>query len=77
MSSTRARVRVTSATGTATAWPNEKPSTPTPDCSSGCVLLRARRGVAPVRPVASFAQEILSAGGVVSFIREQGDFPWV
>lgn len=39
--------------------------------------LRAPGGVATVRPLASFAQEILSAGGVVSYLREHGDFPRV
>ena len=28
-------------------------------------------------PMASFAQEILSAGGVVAYLREHGDFPRV
>lgn len=37
--------------------------------------LRTPNGIAPVRPLASFAQEILSAGGVVAYLREHGDFP--
>jgi methanogen homoaconitase small subunit len=40
-------------------------------------VLRAPRGAAAVRPMASFAQEILSAGGVVAYLREHGDFPRV
>src|SRR5712692_3946232 len=40
-------------------------------------LLRTPRGAAAVRPLASFAQEILSAGGVVAYLREHGDFPRV
>ena len=40
-------------------------------------LLRAPGGAASVRPLASFAQEILSAGGVVAYLREHGDFPRV
>lgn len=43
----------------------------------GAGVLRTPRGVAAVRPLASFAQEILSAGGVVSYLREHGDFPRV
>ena len=38
-------------------------------------LLRAPAGDAPLRPLAPFAQEILSAGGVVAYLREHGDFP--
>lgn len=38
-------------------------------------VLRTRNGVAALRPLASFAQEILTAGGVVSYLREHGDFP--
>jgi len=40
-------------------------------------LLRAPGGTATLRPLASFAQEILSAGGVVAYLREHGDFPRV
>ena len=40
-------------------------------------VLRAPGGTATVRPLASFAQEILSAGGVVAYLREHGDFPSV
>jgi len=40
-------------------------------------LLRAPGGAASVRPLATFAQEILSAGGVVAYLREHGDFPRV
>ncbi|HUQ17266.1 MAG TPA: 3-isopropylmalate dehydratase [Candidatus Saccharimonadales bacterium] len=40
-------------------------------------LLRAPRGDAALRPLAPFAQEILSAGGVVAYLREHGDFPAV
>jgi 3-isopropylmalate dehydratase small subunit len=40
-------------------------------------VLRAPRGAATVRPLATFAQEILSAGGVVAYLREHGDFPRV
>ncbi|GAC1461355.1 MAG: 3-isopropylmalate dehydratase small subunit [Candidatus Limnocylindrales bacterium] len=40
-------------------------------------LLRAPRGNATLRPLAPFAQEILSAGGVVAYLREHGDFPAV
>jgi 3-isopropylmalate dehydratase small subunit len=40
-------------------------------------VLRTPRGNAAVRPLASFAQEILSAGGVVAYLREHGDFPRV
>lgn len=38
-------------------------------------VLRAPRGTARLRPLASFAQEILAAGGVVAYLREHGDFP--
>jgi methanogen homoaconitase small subunit len=38
-------------------------------------VLRTPRGNATVRPLAPFAQEILSAGGVVAYLREHGDFP--
>lgn len=40
-------------------------------------VLRAPRGAAGIRPLATFAQEILSAGGVVAYLREHGDFPRV
>jgi hypothetical protein len=40
-------------------------------------VLRAPGGNAGVRPLAAFAQEILSAGGVVAYLREHGDFPSV
>ncbi len=40
-------------------------------------LMRAPGGAAAVRPLASFAQAILSAGGVVAYLREHGDFPRV
>jgi hypothetical protein len=40
-------------------------------------VLRAPRGSATVRPLATFAQEILSAGGVVAYLSEHGDFPRV
>lgn len=40
-------------------------------------LLRGPRGSAAVRPLAAFAQEILTAGGVVAYLREHGDFPRV
>ena len=40
-------------------------------------VLRGPRAAASVRPLAPFAQEILSAGGVVSYLREHGDFPRV
>ena len=39
--------------------------------------LRTPHGAATVRPLASFAQEILSAGGVIAYLRENGDFPRV
>ncbi len=38
-------------------------------------VLRTPGGNAAVRPLAPFAQEILSAGGVVAYLREHGDFP--
>ena len=38
-------------------------------------VLRTPRGNATIRPLAPFAQEILSAGGVVAYLREHGDFP--
>jgi methanogen homoaconitase small subunit len=40
-------------------------------------LLRVPGGSAAIRPLAPFAQEILSAGGVVAYLREHGDFPRV
>ena len=40
-------------------------------------VLRASGGLATVRPLAPFAQQILSAGGVVAYLREHGDFPKV
>jgi methanogen homoaconitase small subunit len=40
-------------------------------------VLRTPRGDAVVRPLAPFAQQILSAGGVVAYLREHGDFPQV
>ncbi len=40
-------------------------------------VLRTPHGAATVRPLASFAQEILSAGGVIAYLRENGDFPRV
>ncbi len=40
-------------------------------------VLRSPHGTAAVRPLASFAQEILSAGGVIDYLREHGDFPRV
>jgi methanogen homoaconitase small subunit len=38
-------------------------------------LLRAPTGDARLRPLATFAQEILAAGGVVAYLHEHGDFP--
>jgi len=40
-------------------------------------LLRTPRGDARLRPLAPFAREILTAGGVVAYLREHGDFPEV
>jgi len=40
-------------------------------------VLRTPRGDASVRPLAPFAQELLSAGGVVAYLRAHGDFPRV
>ncbi|HEV8230656.1 MAG TPA: homoaconitate hydratase [Candidatus Limnocylindria bacterium] len=40
-------------------------------------VLRSPRGDASLRPLASFAREILDAGGVVTYLREHGDFPAV
>jgi|SRR6266542_1398174 len=45
------------------------------DVTSG--VLRAPAGAAAIRGLAPFAQEILSAGGVVAYLREHGDFPRV
>ncbi len=45
------------------------------DAAAGA--LRGPRGTATLHPLASFAQEILSAGGVVVYLREHGDFPRV
>src|SRR5881396_3588783 len=45
------------------------------DAAAG--VLRTPHGAATVRPLASFAQEILSAGGVIAYLRENGDFPRV
>ncbi len=43
----------------------------------GAGVIRAPRGKARLRPLAPFAQQILSAGGVVAFLRAHGDFPAV
>ena len=40
-------------------------------------VLRTPRGNATIRPLAPFAQEILSAGGVVQYLAAHGDFPKV
>jgi len=40
-------------------------------------VLRGPRGDASLRPLAPFAREILSAGGVVAYLRAHGDFPSV
>jgi methanogen homoaconitase small subunit len=45
------------------------------DLGSG--TLTAPKGVATLRPLAPFAQEILAAGGVVAYLREHGDFPTI
>ena len=39
--------------------------------------LHCPAGIATLRPLAPFAQEILSAGGVVAYLRAHGDFPKV
>jgi len=41
----------------------------------GAGTLATPRGIATLRPLPPFAQEILSAGGVVAYLREHGDFP--
>ena len=41
----------------------------------GAGSLATPRGIATLRPLPPFAQEILSAGGVVAYLREHGDFP--
>ena len=43
----------------------------------GAAVLRTPRGNATIRPLAPFAQEILSAGGVVRYLAAHGDFPSV
>jgi methanogen homoaconitase small subunit len=40
-------------------------------------VLRTPRGNAVLRPIAPFAQQILSAGGVVKYLAAHGDFPEV
>jgi methanogen homoaconitase small subunit len=40
-------------------------------------VLRTPRGDATIRPLAPFAQQILSAGGVVRYLAAHGDFPSV
>ncbi len=40
-------------------------------------VLRTPQGNATIRPLASFAQEILAAGGVVQYLAAHGDFPKV
>jgi 3-isopropylmalate dehydratase small subunit len=40
-------------------------------------VLRTPQGEATIRPLAPFAQEILSAGGVVQYLAAHGDFPKV
>jgi methanogen homoaconitase small subunit len=40
-------------------------------------VLRTPQGNATIRPLAPFAQEILSAGGVVRYLAAHGDFPKV
>jgi methanogen homoaconitase small subunit len=43
----------------------------------GAAVLRTPRGDAVLRPIAPFAQQILSAGGVVQYLATHGDFPKV
>jgi methanogen homoaconitase small subunit len=43
----------------------------------GAAVLRTPQGDATIRPLAPFAQEILSAGGVVRYLAAHGDFPKV
>ena len=43
----------------------------------GAAVLRTPQGDATIRPLARFAQEILSAGGVVQYLAAHGDFPKV
>ncbi|MGH2451124.1 MAG: 3-isopropylmalate dehydratase small subunit [Candidatus Limnocylindria bacterium] len=40
-------------------------------------VLRTPRGEASLRPLPEFAREILTAGGVVAYLRAHGDFPAV
>ena len=40
-------------------------------------VLRTPAGNATIRPLAPFAQQILSAGGVVQYLAAHGDFPKV
>ena len=40
-------------------------------------VLRTPQGEATIRPIAPFAQQILSAGGVVQYLATHGDFPKV
>jgi hypothetical protein len=40
-------------------------------------VLRTPQGDATIRPLAPFAQQILSAGGVVQYLAAHGDFPSV
>jgi len=40
-------------------------------------VLRTPQGNAALRPIAPFAQQILSAGGVVKYLAAHGDFPEV
>jgi len=43
------------------------------DASAG--VLRVPAGDVSLRPLATFARQILDAGGVVAYLREHGDFP--
>lgn len=43
----------------------------------GAAVLRTPQGNATIRPLAPFAQQILSAGGVVRYLAAHGDFPKV